>query len=159
MSNGIKRKGQYGFTLFELLIVMAIAAFAIGTVLTFYNPGQSTADIKSQTFRLAAEMKRARNAALVRQSDVLVSFDLSDRKITFGTRQRALVLGSNIDISITSASIENRSKSNAGIRFFPNGSSTGGTVVLKQGNDTYEIRINWLTGSVSTYKIWDEKDR
>ena len=37
----------------------------------------------------------------------------------------------------------------AHIRFFPDSSSTGGTVGLLQGGQQYWIGVNWLTGRVS----------
>jgi general secretion pathway protein H len=41
----------------------------------------------------------------------------------------------------------------AGVRFFPNGSSTGATIDLRTERQAYEVRINWLTGRVSTAAI------
>ncbi len=56
-------------------------------------------------------------------------------------------------MEVTAADSEKRSPSIAGIRFYPNGSSTGGTIDLKMEGRAYEIRVNWLTGRVSTASV------
>jgi general secretion pathway protein H len=35
------------------------------------------------------------------------------------------------------------------IRFFPDGSSTGGRVMIAAGNEKLSVDVNWLTGRVS----------
>ena len=38
-----------------------------------------------------------------------------------------------------------------GIRFFPDGSSTGGRVTLSHGSRQYFVDVDWLTGRVSVF--------
>ncbi len=36
-----------------------------------------------------------------------------------------------------------------GIRFLPNGQSSGGAVTLSRGDLAYQVSVNWLTGGVT----------
>lgn len=145
--------GQSGFTLFELLIVISIAVLAIGTALSVYRPGKSSANLRVVAYNIATKMNNVRNKAIRLQDEFLIRFDISEKEITFSGSGTDIRLAQNIEINVTTAASETRSDATTGIRYFPNGRSTGGTVVLKQGEQIYEIRINWLTGRVSTHKI------
>ncbi len=157
MNRGCERTEQSGFTLFELLIVMSIAALAIGTTLSLYTPGKSSVDIKAATYKIASAINIARSKAITGQKEVRILFNLAERKITFSDVGKEIRVAENMDITVTSAANETRSKEITGIRFFPNGRSTGGTVKLKQNGQNYEIRINWLTGGVSTHNLSGQK--
>lgn len=50
-------------------------------------------------------------------------------------------------INTTSAEVGNTQQ--AGIRFYPDGSSTGGSVDLTYNQQTYKVNVEWVTGRVS----------
>ena len=54
-----------------------------------------------------------------------------------------------MDIVLTTARSEVTSESVAGIRFFPDGGSTGGRVDLVVHGREYIVNIAWLTGEAS----------
>jgi len=56
-------------------------------------------------------------------------------------------------MSVTAADSERLSPVTAGLRYFPNGSSTGATIEFQAERQGYEVRINWLTGRVSVRAI------
>ncbi len=144
---------QAGFTLFELLLVMSIAALSISAFFTFYKPGKSSTGLKSAAYSLASRINDVRSAAVYRQSEMLVTFDVGGKKVTFQNSAKGVNLDRKFDISVTSAYGENRSNAIAAIRFFPNGSSTGGSIILKQEAQAYELRVDWLTGRVTTTPV------
>ncbi len=146
-------EGQSGFTLFELLLVMSIAALSISAFFTFYKPGKSSVGLKSEAYILASRINDVRSAAVYRQSEALVTFDVAGRVIRFEKKGKPVQLNKKTSLSITSAYGENKSDAVAAIRFFPNGSSTGGRILLKQETQAYELRINWLTGRVTTSQV------
>jgi general secretion pathway protein H len=47
---------------------------------------------------------------------------------------------------------ERRSETTGLIRFYPDGSSTGGGVSLQRGRDRFDILVNWLTGGVAIHE-------
>ena len=52
-------------------------------------------------------------------------------------------------ISITSAKEDQANDHTGRIRFFPDGSSTGGRITLQQGKRKWQVNVAWLTGAVS----------
>jgi general secretion pathway protein H len=49
---------------------------------------------------------------------------------------------------VVTAQTELTGEGAANIRFFPDGSSTGGRVTLERGQTVWKIDINWLTGQI-----------
>ena len=54
-------------------------------------------------------------------------------------------------ISLSTAQQEQLNAATGAIRFFPDGSSTGGGVGLSLGAERYDIQVDWLTGGVSIH--------
>jgi general secretion pathway protein H len=52
-------------------------------------------------------------------------------------------------LSITSAREDQPDGHTGRIRFFPDGSSTGGHIVLQRGARRWQVNVAWLTGAVS----------
>jgi general secretion pathway protein H len=62
-------------------------------------------------------------------------------------------IAETIGIASETSAGERHGEKVAGIRFFPNGTSTGGKVRLETGRQVYEVRVNWLTGRVVVERI------
>lgn len=126
-----------GFTLIELLVALAIVA----TVLTLMTPmiGRLLpgAELKAAAAALVTELREARSLATGRQQEMTVRFDAETR-----------VLTDDITLRLFDANLEPLDRETGTIRFFPDGSSTGGRVRLEAGDDRYDIDIDWLTGRV-----------
>ena len=41
-----------------------------------------------------------------------------------------------------------------GVRFYPDGSSTGGRVLISRGGHGYQVGVTWLTGRIAIGR-WD----
>jgi general secretion pathway protein H len=54
-------------------------------------------------------------------------------------------------ISLYTAQEEQLNGTTGAIRFFPDGSSTGGGVGLSSATERYDILVDWLTGGVSIH--------
>jgi general secretion pathway protein H len=54
-------------------------------------------------------------------------------------------------LSVTSATSDQSSGDIARIRFFPDGSSTGGRITLRSGRREWHVNVSWLTGAISIY--------
>jgi general secretion pathway protein H len=78
----------------------------------------------------------------------MVIIDMANRLVMAGKNIPPLRIADTISVSSQTSATEQRSPSVAGIRFFPNGASTGGKVRLETGRQAYEVRINWLTGRI-----------
>ena len=58
-----------------------------------------------------------------------------------------------VDLTITTALSELTSDSVAGIRFFPDGGSTGGHIELTVNGREYRIDVAWLTGEARLQRL------
>ncbi len=66
--------------------------------------------------------------------------------------RKQVILPEGVDLTITTARSEITSEEVAGIRFFPDGGSTGGHIELLVNDREYRVNIAWLTGSASLEK-------
>jgi general secretion pathway protein H len=63
-------------------------------------------------------------------------------------KKRQYPLPDNMAISLVTARSELDTDRVGKIRFFPDGTSTGGRITLARGERKYGVDINWLTGQV-----------
>jgi general secretion pathway protein H len=147
-SSGVS--GAAGFTLIELLVVMVILGMAMVAVSAVYRTPSGGLQLKAAARLTAARLRDLRAAAMATGKERVAMIDVGSRQIRFSDGRAPLALDRSISVVVTAAESEKPSASVAGVRFFPNGSSTGATIVLRSERQGYEVRINWLTGRVST---------
>jgi general secretion pathway protein H len=150
---GTREAADAGFTLFEILVVMVMMVMAIAAVSTLYRAPSAGTTLKTVAHQAASRLRDLRAAAMATQSERTAAIDVDGRSIAFGDGRAPLQLDRSLVMSVTAADSERTSARNAGIRFFPNGSSSGATIQLKSERLIYEVRVNWLTGRVSTAAI------
>jgi general secretion pathway protein H len=148
-SRTTERSGEAGFTLFEMMIVMVIVAMTMASMSLLYREPSGASRAKAAALHAASRLRDLRAAAMVSGSERFAEIAPSKGILSFGDGRAALLLDPSIEITVTAADSERRSPGTAGIRFFPNGSSTGATIKLRSDRQSYEVRVNWLTGRVS----------
>jgi general secretion pathway protein H len=129
---------------------MAIMGLMIAAVSVLYRQPSAGLEVKAAAQLAASRLRDLRAAALSSGSERVAIIDVGARKIHFGDGGAPLPLARSIAVAFTGAEGEQRSESRMGVRFYPNGSSSGGTIRLRSERQAYEVRINWLTGRVST---------
>ncbi|MDD1641385.1 MAG: type II secretion system protein GspH, partial [Methylococcaceae bacterium] len=85
--------------------------------------------------------------ALISHQETTVILDLAENTYTVSSRDRIYPIPKAIDVTVVTAQSE-LTEGSAGIRFFVDGSSTGGRITLELGKATWQIDINWLTGQI-----------
>jgi general secretion pathway protein H len=137
-----------GFTLVELLVVMVIMALVLGLVATSLSRSISGAESRVAARKIVAALRYTRTQAILQHSEQVFSVDTKSRSYSAPGRP-AVQLPEGVDILLTTARSEVTSESVAGIRFFPDGGSTGGRVDLVIRGREYIINVAWLTGEAS----------
>ncbi len=145
--------GSSGFTLFEMLAVMVVMAMMIVATSTLYQRPSSGTQVKAAALMAASRLRDLRSLAMSTGQERAATIDLDRRIIKFGDGRGPLEINREIALAVTAAEGETRSASASGVRFYPNGSSSGATIKFSSQRIAYEVRINWLTGRVSTSSI------
>lgn len=137
-----------GFTLIELLAVLFILALTAAVVVPSLGGGQ-VVELKSAARSLAAGLRYTRNRALNDNRSATLGLDVVKHEFQLPGEQRVHKLPERIDIVLFTARSEQQSAQRGAIRFFPDGSSTGGRITLSTGSLRYLVNVDWLTGRVS----------
>jgi general secretion pathway protein H len=137
-----------GFTLLEMLCVIAILAAIAAVVLPSLPSGTSRARLESYAVATAALLKSDRNAAMRRQIIVETQINARSRFIRSGVSGRVVNLPNDVALEALVTARCNGDAQGSQIRFFPSGMSCGGTLALSRAGVGYQVRINWLTGGV-----------
>jgi general secretion pathway protein H len=135
-----------GFTLLELLVVLALLAMAYALIPPMFSVGGSTAELKAGARQVAAGLRKARSQAIVSRSEATLTVNVESHSFVLSGDDKPRILPHQAEISVYTAQGEVLDANNAAIRFFPDGSSTGGRVTLAMGERKYLIDVDWLTG-------------
>jgi general secretion pathway protein H len=138
-----------GFTLLEIVIVLVIGAAAYAMILGIPFRGASTADLKAAARTLASGLRQAQTMAITTRRDASLTLDMDAREYVLPGEKEARQLPKNIDLKLYTAQSEVSSEKKGGIRFYPDGSSTGGRITVSAGERKYLVDVDWLTGRVS----------
>lgn len=141
--------GTRGFTLIELLAVLFIGALVYALLLGVPLRGTSTADLKSSARSLASGLRQAQSTAMATRRDATLTLDLESREFAVTGSEGTRTLPKDLELKLYTAQTEATSERKGAIRFYPDGSSTGGRITVAAGERKYEVDVDWLTGRVS----------
>ncbi|MEH2503398.1 general secretion pathway protein H [Bradyrhizobium sp. AZCC 1578] len=136
-----------GFTLVEMLVVVAIIALTTTFAVPLLSGGSEGLRLDMASSELAAALRVTRSAAITRNTQMALFIDVDRR--TFGSNVISeRPFAPNIEAKLTFASAMQSAASNGGFQFFPDGSSTGGDVTLSLRGKQTKLCVDWLTGTV-----------
>ena len=142
-------QSELGFTLLELMIVLLISIIGYAAVSTNVSSGNQTTKIQVAARDLASALRYAHGQALVDRIPVSVAINLENNTYLISDQDKQFQLPSELEISVVIAEQEFAQGQLAGIRFFSDGSSTGGRITLVWGKQLRRIDVNWITGEVT----------
>ncbi len=136
-----------GFTLIEMLAVILLIGIAAAAVSISITQGLAGARVRAASSELAGALRATRAQAIVRGKEQ--NFDVDTRANTYrDIKQHDVALPRGLRLSITSAAEDQPNDHTGRIRFFPDGSSTGGRITLQSGKRQWHVNVSWLTGEV-----------
>ena len=131
-----------GFTLIEMVVVLVVLALIAGIVMSRGPSRSPTLEVKQAVAMVAQAMRGARAAAIAADRPVDVEIDTVGHSIRSGSAMLTLLPGT-VGIEGTVARVRR-----VAIRFAPDGSSSGGGVVLTEGAVRMLVMVDGLTGRV-----------
>ena len=147
------RARQEGFTLLELIVVLIVLALVAGLVGTRFVASRGNDFLESTAHQFASRCRAVRAAAIRGGRQHVLLIDLADRRVVADVDFRPLAIPASITIHAETSARERRSPSIAGIRFYPNGGSSGGALTLEADHRSYAVRVNWFTGRVIVERL------
>jgi general secretion pathway protein H len=137
-----------GFTLLEMLVVLLLLAIAYALTPPMFSSGLSTTELKSAARQLAAGLRKTRSHAIVTRREATLSVDVDAHRFQLTGDKKSYPLPARAEVTVFTAKSETNAEQSAAIRFFPDGSSTGGRITLAAGERKFLVDVDWLTGLV-----------
>jgi general secretion pathway protein H len=141
-------RAERGFTIIELVVVLAILGLVLAMVAARGPLGTHTLTARAAANELATGFRAARAQAIAGNRPVAVTVDLAAHSWRIGT-ERPTALPRDLGIAVLTVAGQAAHGTLADFRFLPDGSSTGGRVELTDGKRRMRIGIDWLNGRVS----------
>ena len=133
-----------GFTLLELLVVLAVISLVAAVSLPYLRFGGIDARTAAQD--LSAELGLARARALATRHPANLVIDANARRFGLeGALDHDIPKGLTLTWTLPSGQVEG---GRGAITFFPDGGSTGGRLLLSGRGKDAAIEIDWLAGSI-----------
>ncbi len=137
-----RAKPSAGFTLVELLLVMGIMGLVLAITVSA-KPKTAATRVAVAARAVAATLQLARAQAMASNAETVVRIDTQKRQFGLPTSMHGLPRG--VTVAVTVAETE-RIGNSGGMRFYPDGQSSGGEIVLMLDGRASRIAVNWLTG-------------
>ncbi len=138
----------WGFTLIELAVVLFIVVLGFTAIGTNIATGSQSSQFKAATRDLMSALRYARGQALISQMEIAVAVNLAENSYTVSNRDKVYQLPEKLELTMVIAQDEFKEDEIGQIRFYPDGSSSGGRITLDWGELSRRIDINWLSGKI-----------
>lgn len=137
-----------GFTLIELLIVLALIALMASVAFTsLRSPNEATA-VRSSALQVANLMRMARGAAIRDNVERTFTVDLGARSFRVDGLTAAHAFPQGVRVELVAQGAEQVSSRQARMRFFVDGSATGGAIILSTDRRSARVDLDGFTGHV-----------
>ncbi|WP_394752043.1 GspH/FimT family pseudopilin [Crenothrix sp.] len=145
VSNALKP--SQGFTLLELIVVLVIMGLGFAAIGINLSSGNETTELKATARDMASTLRYAKGQAQLSHQETTLTIDFEENSYTVSGRDKVYEIPQTIDTTMHTGQNE-LTDGKGSIRFFPDGSSSGGWIKLERGKIAWRIDINWLTGQV-----------
>lgn len=138
--------GESGFTLLEMVCVLAIISLLAAVLMPLVPHGTSRARLQAYALQAVALLKDDRSAAIRQGVNVATLVDVEKHAIHSGATRHVIRFPDDVRFDALLPKTCARKTSLSTISFFADGMSCGGVLALRRRDEAIEIRVNWLTG-------------
>lgn len=129
-----------GFSLLELLVVLAISAALVAVASAQFARLSSLVHLKAAAREVAATLRQARSRAITEQRETTLVIDARARRFP------------EVALELVVGQAQALGEHTGAIRFFPDGSSTGARVRLMTKGRMQVVDVDWLTGRIVVHE-------
>jgi len=137
-----------GFTLIELMAVILLLALAMSAVTFSFSKSLHSARVTAASRDLVAALRYTRGQAIVKGKQQVLLLNLDSNTYT-APGKSSVALPKDMTLRLTTAEQELTGSNSGGIRFFADGSSTGGHISVLMDRREWRINVAWLTGDIA----------
>jgi general secretion pathway protein H len=138
-----------GFTLIELLVVLTVIALVATLATPMIQRSVPGIELQTAAEELRTELRLARSAAIRDNRETWLLIDVETGAYRRGGTRRGHSVPPTIGLTLLTARRELIDEAQGRIRFFPDGTSTGGAVRLVRDSRVHEVAVDWFDGRVS----------
>jgi general secretion pathway protein H len=145
------RRHSAGFTLVELLVVLAMIALLVALARPMYSAAVPGARVRTEILDLAMSLRQSRNRAISSGKIIVAEFDTEHARYAIGPDIVELPASTQLFAAQRGINpIQTLATDDPIVRleFYPDGSSTGASVELRNTSATWQVDVDWLTGRI-----------
>lgn len=147
-----------GFTLIELMVVLAVVGLLAGVTVPQMGPAMAAARVKSSGRDVASALRHTRALAISQHQACRFFLDIQHHVYRLCDGKKTYAIPPSLELKLDTAKILLGSGAQGSIEFYPDGSSSGGRVTIGYGRRGIRLDVNWLTGMVTESEVaLDEK--
>lgn len=145
-----------GFTLLEIMVAITVAALLMAVSVPSANRLYQAMSYRGAVGDVKNLLENARFQAQLRGAPEDVWVRPHSRELGLGDA-RATTLSEQVEVEVVSAAELRRDEDTAVIRFYPDGSSTGGRITLRRGETGgVALEVGWLLGEVTQHPLHED---
>jgi general secretion pathway protein H len=141
-----KNDAQAGFTLLELMIALGIFALVTAVAMPLLSRPTGDTALVATARQIASFMRMARATAIRDNDERQMTVDLAARQFWVAGVAGPAPIARGIAVDVVAPEKELSRGSEARIRFHPDGSTSGGQVVLTAAGHRVTVELDWMTG-------------
>jgi len=130
-------------------VALVIGVLLVALVPPLLSGMSGAAELRGAARQLAAGLRLARNQAVAGQREAVLTLDLVQHRFAVTGDAREIALPASLALHLYTAQSELYDQATGNIRFFPDGSSTGGAITVSGPKLAYRVNVDWLTGGVA----------
>jgi general secretion pathway protein H len=131
----------------ELMVALAIIGLVLASVPMLVVSARPGPTVRAAAEDMASVLRLTRGEAIGRYGPAVFLLDVEER-VYRGPDGKEHVLDEGLDLNFVTARSELAGAKAGQIRFFPDGSATGGRITVSDGRRSYVVSVDWLTGTV-----------
>lgn len=136
-----------GFTVLELMIALAIIGLIYALAVPVFPRLVAGTRLKAVANEVMHDLRAARSAAIAQGRPIRLTVDADHAAYALDGQPRSLPWGCRLSMAPAVDTLRLLpTDAGAALAFFPDGSASGGTLRIAQGDRALRVTVDWLTG-------------